>query len=518
MRSAGYLLRLFFLSLFFIYHVSFAQVSVDIEALRDYIEEARIAWNVPGMSVGVVYQGEIAFAEGFGQCEVANKEKGKVDENTLFAIASNTKAFIGTALSMLVEEGKLSWQDKVRDHLPYFALYDPYVSENVRVEDLLCHRVGLGTFSGDVIWYKSDYTAEEVVKRIRHVPQAYGFRDGYGYSNLMFITAGELIRAVSGQSWAEYIQAHILTPLQMQRTQTSVSPLAKMENVATPHKPVAGKNQAIPYANWDNMGAAGGIISSAADMSQWLLLQLNEGVRRGDTMFREAAQYNMWHPHNSLYVSPGYKARYPHTNFRGYGLGWSLSDYHGHKVVAHGGGYDGMYSRVMMVPDAELGIVILTNSMKGISTYLANYITDQYLGVKNPQDWKALGLASQERGDAFRANRVQQRHDARMTDTKPALKLVSYTGTYHSEMYGNIIIKPQGDGFRMELPHAPSLNATLSHWHYDTYLIEWDETHAWFDFGTLSFVIGNNGIVTGATFDVPNDDIFFEEIELVRVP
>ncbi|MEM6348176.1 MAG: serine hydrolase [Bacteroidota bacterium] len=515
MRTSGFIFRLCCLLLLINGSWLSLPAQLDLSQLKSYIEEARSAWEVPGMSVGIVYDGKVVMAEGFGTLEI--NKPARVDGNSLFAIASNTKAFIGTSLSMLVEEGKLSWQDKVSDHLPDFALYDSYVSENVRVEDLLCHRVGLGTFSGDVIWYKSDYTAAEVVQRIRHVPQAYGFRDGYGYSNLMFITAGEVIKAVTGQTWAEFVEDRILNPLDMQRTQTSVSDLTALQNVATPHKPFEGKNHPIPYANWDNMGAAGGIISSASDMAKWMQMQLKQGISGEDTFFTAATQRNMWHPHNSLVVSNGYKRLFPSTNFRAYGLGWSLNDYMGKKIIAHGGGYDGMYSRVVMVPEAGLGIVVLTNSMKGISTYVANHIVDLYLGNDDPKDWKAIGLQSQARGDAFRVQRVAKRKEARMMDTEPGLPLEAYTGTYQSEMYGDIEILLENDQLKMHIPHAPSLDASLSHWHYDTFEITWNETHAWFDFGTLNFVMGNNGSITGATFDVPNDDIFFEEIELSKI-
>ncbi|MFK7922294.1 MAG: serine hydrolase [Bacteroidia bacterium] len=515
MRASGFIFRLSCLLLLFNGSTLSLVSQVNLSQLKSYIEEARVAWDVPGMSVGVVYDGEVVMAEGFGKLEI--DKPTKVNGNSLFAIASNTKAFIGTSLSILVEEGKINWQDKVRDHLPHFALYDSYVSENVRIEDLLCHRVGLGTFSGDVIWYKSDYSAEEVVKRIKHVPQAYGFRDGYGYSNLMFITAGEVIRTVTGQSWAAFVEDRILDPLEMQRTQTSVSALESMQNVATPHKPFEGENHPIPYANWDNMGAAGGIISSASDMAKWIQMQLHHGISEEDTFFTASTQNNMWHPHNALRVSPGYKRLFPSTNFRGYGLGWSLNDYMGHKVVAHGGGYDGMYSRVLMLPEAGLGIVVLTNSMKGISTYIANHIVDLYLGTEEPKDWKTIGLQSQERGDSYRVERVAKRQSARIMDTKPALELSAFAGTYHSDMYGDIEILLENDQLTMHIPHAPSLDAKLAHWHYDTFEIKWNETHAWFDFGTLNFELGNNGAITGATFDVPNDDIFFEEIELVKV-
>lgn len=439
-------------------------------------------------------------AEGFGTRTKGTDET--VDGNTLFAIASNTKAFISSAIVKLHLEDKLDLDAPVRDYLPYFAVYDDYVSNHMIVRDLLCHRAGLGTFSGDVIWYKSALNAEQVIRQIQYVPQAYEWRAGYGYSNLMFITAGEVIKAVSGQSWDEYVREHFLQPLEMDRTQTSVTPLAQMDNVATPHL-TRHDNQAITYANWDNMGAAGGIVSSAADMLKWINLQLNSGQHAGQEIFPKQVTNYTWRPHNALGN---------HKNFSSAGLGWFIRSVDGHAMISHGGGYDGMYSRVAMVPDENLGIVVLTNSMTGLSSALGNYIIDAYLG-RETTDWLDKAVARQKRGQIAWQERHQERLDARVPDTKPSLMPSEYSGEYQDPMYGTIMVKSDGEQLRLEFATAPLLNASLEHWHYDTYLIKWDEPHAWFDFGTVQFELDNNRQVTGLSFDVPNDDIFFHEIK-----
>ena len=236
------------------------------------IESWRNDFHVPGMSVGVIKDGNILLSEGFGVLESGKPEE--VDEHTLFSIASNTKAFISAAIATLVEEGKLSWDDRVQKWLPYFELYDPCVSEMMTIRDLLSHRSGLGTFSGDVIWYRSNYTAEEVVRRAKEIPQAFEFRNGYGYSNVMFITAGEIIRAATGKTWSEYIRQEFLDPLGMNRTITSTNEIPLRQNIATPHIAEGEHNNPTSWVNWDNMGAAGGIISSADDMLKWINLQL----------------------------------------------------------------------------------------------------------------------------------------------------------------------------------------------------------------------------------------------------
>ncbi len=499
---------------FLLLSVRFLTAQVDPAALDRYFEQARRDWEVPGMAIAVVKDGKVVLAEGYGALAVNDPQK--VDENTVFAIASNTKAFIAAAVGMLVEAGKLNWDDPVEQHLPYFELYNPYVTAKTTVRDLLCHRVGLGTFSGDVIWYKSEHSAAEVVRRAREVPQAFDFRAGYGYSNLMFITAGEVIRAVAGQPWDVFIQNNILRPLEMDRTFTSVTQLEGQTNVATPHKPTQTGNTPIPYANWDNMGAAGGILSTAGDMAHWLKLQLDGGRWKDDRLFTTETQSEWWQPHNPRRISAAAREYYPQRNFSAYGLGWGLSDWDGRLVAAHGGGYDGMYSQVMLVPGEKLGVVVLTNSMKGIGNALARYVVDRYLD-RPERDWSAEGLERYQNYRQYRDNRVQERLDHRQTETQPSLPLSQYAGEYHDPMYGDIKVKMEKGELRLLFPHAPALDATLTHWHYNTFQINWDETHAWFDFGTVNFQLDNQGKIMELQFDVPNDDIFFHELHPKRV-
>ncbi len=338
-----------------------AQAWNTVEGLDRYISAAQEAWGVPGMAVAVIRDGDVVLARGYGRRSL--DEPGEVDEHTLFAIASNSKAFTSASLATLVEEGRLGWDDRVQDHLPWFQVYDAWVSSEMRIRDLLSHRSGLGTYSGDLLWYGTGYSAEEVIRRVRHLPPSGSFRASYGYSNLMFITAGLVIEAVTGQAWANVIQDRFLEPLGMDRTVTSVADLGGMANVASPHSDRGGSLRTFAWYGWDNMAAAGGIISSVSDMSRWMRMQLAEGEFEGRRYFSPQAAHVMWTPHNSFAVVTSARERYPSTHFRGYGLGWSLMDYRGHLVASHGGGYDGMFSRVVLVPEADLGVVVLTNSM-----------------------------------------------------------------------------------------------------------------------------------------------------------
>lgn len=494
---------------------SFAQQHA--EALGNYFEKARQDWNIPGMAIGVIKDGEVLLAKGFGRLEEGKSEM--TDANTLFAIASNTKAFVSAAIGILVDEGKLSWDDPVQKYLPEFTLYDEYVSNHITVRDLLCHRAGLGTFSGDVIWYKRDLTPEELIRNhIPHVPQAYEFRAGYGYSNLMFITAGEVIRAVSGKPWNEFVKERIFIPLEMNRTVTSVTDLKKLGNYATPHKNSRSENKPIPYVNWDNMGAAGGILSSVNDMLNWIQLQLNEGIQGTDTLFSPQVQSDFWQPHNSFKVSKSARKTYGKRNFSAYGLGWSIYDYHGRTVYSHGGGYDGMYSKVAIVPEENIGFVILTNNMTGILNPMLFHTLDELLGTGEKDfDWSEWGLDREKRWNAYKENRIQERIDKRVKETSPSLPPEEYAGLYRCQMFGDIEVKFRNGQLELHFSDGPLLEATLSHWHYDTFEISWKNTHAWFDFGTVQFLFDNNRNIVELKFDVPNDDIFYHEIKAEKV-
>jgi CubicO group peptidase (beta-lactamase class C family) len=484
---------------------------VDLKALDKYYEQIVKDWDVPSMAIGIVKDGKVIFSKGYGVLEEGKKDKP--DGNTLYAIASNSKAFTSAIIAQLVQEGKMDWNDKVKDYLPYFELYDAYVSHQTTIRDLLSHRVGLGTFSGDIIWYKSSLNSEEIIRRIKNIPPAYDFRAGWGYSNLMYITAGEVIKKVTGKPWHEVVEERILTPLEMDRTITSPEALKEKGNFATPHTRIEEKNVPIVWENWEEVGALGGLISSTNDIGKWMILNLNHGINGTDTMLTTASRNMMWTPHNNFRVD--------HTrdndfgrHFNAYGLGWGLSDYQGRLRVGHTGGYDGMLTAVTMIPDEKLGIVVLTNGMKSPMMAATYHALDKFLGVNKEGDWSKQYLDRMSRNPD---TRIADRKAQRVIDTKPSLTLDAYEGTYNSSIYGDITFKLVDGVLRMDFEHAPALSAELSHWHYDVWEIKWDVRHAWFSFGTVQFVMDNNLKITAIEFDVPNDDIFFEELKPKRV-
>jgi CubicO group peptidase (beta-lactamase class C family) len=489
----------------------FAQ-EVDLDKLDAYFRKTVGDWGIPGVSIGIVKDGEIVFSKGYGVKEIGNPEKP--DGNTLYAIASNTKAFTSAMMAMLVQEGKLHWNDKVQKYLPWFQLYDPFVSSQVTIKDLLCHRVGLGTFSGDVIWYKSDLTSEEIIRRLKYLEPKYNFRDGYGYSNVMYITAGEVIKQVTGKTWGENVQERILDPVGMDRTIYSLKDLDNRGNYATPHAFEEGENIPIPFVDWEEIAALGGIISSVNDMSKWMIFNMNHGIIGNDTLLTPASRNIIWKMHNSFTVDHT-KANDFDTHFRGYGLGWGLADYHGRLRVSHGGGYDGMISSVNMIPDEKLGVVVLTNGMKAPTMAITYYALNAFLGEEE-KDWSAEMLEQKNKIEN-KDQRISERINKRIPDTKPSLPIEKYAGTYFSDIYGKIEVKLENEQLRLDFTHTPDLSATLEHWHYNVWKINWDKTHAWFSFGTVKFNMNNNLDITGIDFDVPNDDIFFEELKPVRV-
>jgi CubicO group peptidase (beta-lactamase class C family) len=499
--------------LFFLISNLQAQKLPDLQKLDAYFEQMVKAWDVPGASIGIVKDGKLVFTGNYGTKEVGKNEKP--DENTLYAIASNSKAFTSAVLAMLVQEGKLGWNDKVRDYLPYFSLFDdPWISANVTIRDLLSHRVGLGTFSGDVIWYKNEGSAEDFIKRAGKVPQDFDFRSGYGYSNLMYITAGEIISKVTGKTWGQNVQERILKPLAMDRTITTARDLGKKGNFTTAHGRVEGQNFPIAFEDWETIAATGGLISSVSDVAKWMIFNMNHGIIGQDTLISKSNRNLMWTMHNVNVVDHTGKNDLG-RHFSGYGLGWNMGDFHGKFMVGHTGGYDGMITAVTMIPEEKLGVVVLTNGHQSPIMAATYYAFDQFLGTGS-KDWSA---------DMLKRSLQNQDHDTRVADikkakvanTKTSVTPSRFVGTYHSYIYGKIEVKEEKGQLRLYFEDAPRLSASLKHWHYDTYEIVWDEKHAWFDFGTLQFNINNKLEVIGMDLNVPNDDIFFEELKPKKV-
>jgi len=485
-----------------------------LKKLDKYFQTSLTAWNVPGMSIAIVKDDSMIFAKGYGVRDVSTKEP--VDENTLFAIASNSKSFTSASLAILVDEGKLKWDDKVVDYLPYFKLYDPYVTQSMTIRDLLSHRSGLKTFSGDLIWYGSTHSREEIIRRARFLEPKYSFRTEFGYSNIMYLAAGEIIPKIDSISWDDFVKTRFFEPLGMTRTITSIADIKSMENVAMPHNNINGTNINIGYLNWDNIGPAGSVISSVKDMSQWLKLHLNDGSLNEKSLISEVQVREMRHPHVSKRVGAGSESLWPTKHFSAYGLGWDLFDYNGYKVITHGGGYDGMISQTVMVPELDLGFVILTNNLNSLPYALMFSVLDEYTEMEEKQDWADLFLEFEKSGKEAEEREEYSNNQKRVPDTKPSLPLGQYVGMYYGEMYGKAEVK-QING-KLEVQFLPSsiFHGKLEHWHYDTFTIEMTSVPS-LKKGKCSFVIDSQGEVEEMRIDIPNPDFDFTELKFKKI-
>jgi CubicO group peptidase (beta-lactamase class C family) len=432
-----------------------------------YVERALRDWGVPGMAIAVVKNDSVVFAKGYGVRELGTT--ASVDARTIFGIASTTKAFTAAALGMLVDSAKLAWDDPVTKHLPWFQLSDPYVTRELTVRDLLSHRSGLPR--GDRLWYASGFDRTDVLRRVRYLRPRWSFRATYGYQNVMFMAAGEVAAAASGVAWSDFLQRRIFAPLGMMRTSTSITTFGGDGNVAMPHDVIDDTVRMIPWRNMDNLGPAGSLNSSALDIAQWIRLQLGSGVYRGQRLLSDSVMDEMHTPQMVIRMSKQTREMFTDTHFMAYGLGWSLRDYHGRKVVGHGGAIDGMRTEIGMVPEERLGVVVLAN-LDGTSfpTAILYRVLDAYMGAPE-RDWSAVMLKA-EREQKIRADSTRRVFEsARVAGTRPSLSLNRYAGTYSDSLYGDVEVTTEGD--RLVAAMGPSFVGDLEHWHFDTYKVRW---------------------------------------------
>src|SRR5882724_514587 len=431
-------------------------------------------FEVPGLAVAIVKDGRVVLAKGYGVRKLG--EATPVDENTLFGIASNTKAFTAAALAMLVDEGKISWDDAVTKHLPAFQLYDPYVTREMTIRDLLTHRSGLGLGAGDLLWWPpTDYSREEIIRRFRNVRPATSFRSRYAYDNVLYMVAGQVVAAVTGKTWDDFIKERIFIPLGMTTSNSSVAALTASRDAATPHSKVDGRLKPITPLPLENVGPAGAINSSVAEMAKWLIAQLNRGqMGEGRRLFSEQRSREMWSAQTitPLGDPPPHLAAL-RANFSAYGLGWGLTEYRGFRMVSHTGGLMGFVSRVTLVPDLNLGVVVLTNQQSGGAFQSMTYrILDHFMNAP-ATDWVAAFKKSEEMGLARAAEVEKRLASTRAADSKPSLSLAKYAGRYTDAWYGDITISLENDKLVLRFGHTPLLVGDLEHWQHDTFVARW---------------------------------------------
>jgi CubicO group peptidase (beta-lactamase class C family) len=447
----------------------------DLDAV---VARAMREFEVPGLALAVVKDGRAVVLKGYGVRRLGSSTP--VDAETLFAIASNTKAFTAAALAMLVDEGKIAWDDPVVRHLPSFQLYDPYVTREITIRDLLTHRSGLGLGAGDLLVFPdSTYTSDEIVARLRFIKPATSFRSRYAYDNLLYLVAGQIIPAVTGKSWGDFVQERIFVPLGMTASNTSVTALRPDGNVATPHGRVEGRMQAVRYSNVDNAAPVGAINSSAAEMARWVMAQLDHGLSRDATgretrLFSKEAGTEMWSSQTILPIEdPRRGLEMLRPSFSTYGLGWNLRDYRGKKLVGHTGLLSGMASRVQLVPDIQLGIVILTNQENDtVHRALMLTLVDHYLGGP-ATDWIGKLAAADREEQAKAEGTVQTAAGRRVAEARPSLPLEKYAGRYVDAWYGDVAIALEGASLVLRFGRTPGLVGDLEPWQYDTFVARW---------------------------------------------
>jgi len=453
-----------------------------LKDLDRYIEKSRQDWEIPGLAVAIVKDDSVIFAKGYGVREIG--KGAKVDEHTLFAVASNTKAFTASVLGMLVDEGKLNWDDRVTDYMDNFHMYDPYVTREITVRDLLTHRSGLPTFGGDHLWIGSSRSREEIISGLRYLKPSASFRTKYQYQNLMFLVAGQIIPEITGQTWDQAVKERIFEPLGMKESNTSVRYLEERKNVATPHEIVDGRLVPIKYDNVDGIAPAGAINSNVVDMARWMRLNLNRGVCEGTQILSPKIIREVHTIQFPLPVSSFSEENFG-TRFSGYGLGWSISDFKGHKMVSHGGGLSGMISLQTLIPEKNLGVIVLTNFAPHSLTRALTYrILDALLGEPE-RDWSAEYLDRRKKAQERQKIAEKELQARRIKTTKPSLQLEAYTGRYFDELSGEVEVRLKKGRlvFDYNLRHI----GDLEHWHYDTFRVTW--RHGIFDMPGKSFLM-----------------------------
>lgn len=467
--------------------------------IRQTAEQSLDAFNIPGLAVVAVKDGEVILAEGFGVRDIESQQP--VTPTTLFGIASHTKAFTAAAMATLVEQGKVDWDDKVIEHLPSFKLADPYITRELNIRDLLSHRSGLGLGAGDLmIWPNTEKTTDEVIAGLANVPIEHGFRERFDYNNLMFVTAGEVISEVSGMPYHQYVEQTLFEPMQMDESTIGFSRIdASYDNVAVGTIEMEGELHRYPLDFLEDFSAAGATAASVDDMSRWLLTLLNEGETPTDKrLFKEESLHDMWQLTTPLPVSAD--AAEQGTYFRGYGLGWFVKDYYGVKHVSHSGGILGMLSFTSVIPEEEFAITVMSNQQAfGALTAIVQESLEEILDVPD-QDWVAK--ESKKYNDFIQA---KANFKVNSVDNKQAaLALPEYVGTYEDAWYGEVVITEQNDALQIDFIHTDMLKGELEHYNGNTFIVRWSEPLLEAD-AFIKFDVDQNNQIESATMEAVAD-------------
>lgn len=507
----------------FLVLISFSAFSqIEEKKLDELIQNTLRTFDVPGISVGIIRDGKTIYAKGFGVNSLTSKQK--MDENTLVGIASNSKGFTGTALAILADEGKLSFDDKVIKHIPEFRMYDPYVTQEITIKDLITHRAGLGLGQGDLMFFPEggNLTVNDIIHNVRYLKPENSFRSTLDYNNIMFIVAGEVIHRVSGLTWAEFIEQRIMKPVGMNSSFGSYTraKAANAKNMIEAHAPVSGKAVPVPHDWNDTADAAGGIISNINDMNIWAEFLMNGfTTKNGKKLVSDKQIQQLW---NVQIATPVALKNANQSNFGGYGLGWFLRDVKGHKQVYHTGGLIGTVTQFTLFPDLKLGITVLTNQQSGAAfTAITNTITDAYLGTEDRNWVKTLGERMAKMNADFEKGKkeVFAQSDAFTKEKNQQPKPEQFVGTYTDAWFGDVTVSKDGSNFRIVCKNSPRLKGTLLPYSNNTFIAKWDDR----SYDADAFVIFNyneKGKAQSARMkpisDITDFSFDFEDLDLQR--
>lgn len=500
-----------------------AKAQVITSAKIDSLTELTLkTFDVPGIAVAVVKDGKVIHAKGYGVRSLNTKQK--VDENTLFGIASNSKAFTVAALGMLIDDGKLKWDDKVTDYIPEFRMYNPYVTEEFTIRDLLTHRSGLGLGAGDLMFWpdSSDFTKADMIHNLRYLKQASSFRTKFDYDNNLYMVAGEVVARISGMSWEDFIQKRILNPLNMNSSAPSYKLLKNKSNVIDPHAPVDGVVKVI-RRDWNEAAnAAGGIYSNLPDMCKWIIMQMNNGKYGKDSskqLFSADVHEEMWTPQT---IIPVHGESPYNTHFASYGLGWFLSDVHGYKQATHTGGLAGIVTQVTLIPELQLGIIVFTNQQSGAAfTAITNTIKDSYFDIKG-RNWVKIyhdRVVANEANAKEITDKVWADIEAQQkNNTKPDVSL--FTGTYTDKWFGDVTISLKNGKMWFTSKRSFLLNGEMFPYKGNTFIVKWGERSMDAD-AFVMFDLDNDGKASGmkmkAISPLTDFSFDFQDLDFKRV-
>lgn len=460
------------------------------DALDRYIETAMHDGKVPGLAVGIVQNGQPVYVKGFGVRDIVTQQP--VTPDTLFDIGSCTKAFTAGAVGILVDEGRMHWDDHVNEYIPFFHLYDPLADENVTMRDLLTHRTGMG--GTDLLWYGTSFSAQEIIRRVRYIPPEFGFRSRFEYQNVMYATAGYAVGEASGGTWQDFVRDHIFRPLGMSGADFSATDAQNAADHATPHDERGGKVRTIPWRNIDDVAPAGSINSGVKDMTKWIAMQLNDGMADGKQIISARSLKEMHTPQIVVPQGGEFDLFFPKLVSLSYGMGWFIEDYHGHLIWMHPGDIDGFASLVALIPEVKTGFVILANlDHTSLRAGLGWHLIDQFLQLPT-QDWTTHFTGIAEQFTAMEQKQEEQGRNPKYPDTRPSRELDAYAGTYTNKAYGDSVVSLEGGRLQMKFH---SFSGPLKHFEFDTFVGDMGE----FGHPRVMFRLDESGNVAKLTMD-----------------